>query len=432
MYRKVLLLSACIPLLFVACQKKKPEHGRAVGAGGSKRSLVPNGMIRIGEGKPVFIARKPATVRDYTLFLRAVGEQVPEGMASPSPGQPLTGLSREQAARFAAWNMKRLPTEQEWVAAKELVGAKEGQIHLVQDWLPGTPQEAKARRIRDEMIKPTAARSYADIVAELRNELVAELARRRTEREANWNQVKPVVFEWLDKQLELEELNQQVRVIEMKKMHLTEVAQQKLQLANDLAQGNLNREQAIKRYNRYYGFVSEKRKEIEREGNHVADELRKLQDRIQGMTETFERVSVPSDEGMELPDEVLRDTADPPKSDAEGRSMRADLLHAIETVRKEPLVQGDVADVERMKQEIEDFKRQIQDLKAEGQHAEELAELQKLRDMIARQTQRIGRECDQEPLLYNALEKLGQVQARYEATLQKFDMLDDLVMAAAP
>jgi serine/threonine protein kinase len=72
--------------------------------------------------KRFLLDRTPVTNAQYAEFLRATGETPPAHwlggrLPSNKPHHPVVGVSRVQAARYAAFRGKRLPTALEWEAA---------------------------------------------------------------------------------------------------------------------------------------------------------------------------------------------------------------------------------------------------------------------------------------------------------------------------
>lgn len=90
-------------------------------------ALVPAGRLVYPEGDTVradsfYIDLYEATNRAYAYFISATGHKAPahwkEEIAPPGEEEhPVAGVSFEDAARFAAWAGKRLPTEEEWELA---------------------------------------------------------------------------------------------------------------------------------------------------------------------------------------------------------------------------------------------------------------------------------------------------------------------------
>lgn len=88
--------------------------------------LVPAGTFRFGpDGREIFldtfyIDRYPVTNAEYLRFVRETGYRPPRYADHPKrnrPQQPVVGISWADAAQFAKWAGKDLPTEEQWEKA---------------------------------------------------------------------------------------------------------------------------------------------------------------------------------------------------------------------------------------------------------------------------------------------------------------------------
>jgi serine/threonine-protein kinase len=64
-----------------------------------------------------YIDRQEVDNEDYESFCKATGRPLPEGFVLGKPGFPVVNVSYEDAAAFALWAGKRLPTDKEWEKA---------------------------------------------------------------------------------------------------------------------------------------------------------------------------------------------------------------------------------------------------------------------------------------------------------------------------
>ncbi len=85
--------------------------------------LVPVGEFLFGPGKqkvalkPFYIDLREVANEDYEEFCNATGRALPPGYERGKPGYPVVNVTVADAAAFAKWAGKRLPTEQEWEKA---------------------------------------------------------------------------------------------------------------------------------------------------------------------------------------------------------------------------------------------------------------------------------------------------------------------------
>lgn len=76
---------------------------------------------------PFLLDKTLVTNKAYLAFTQETGERLPEywqckGPKNSEMDHPVTGISLEEARRFAQWSGKRLPTTREWEAASRPIG----------------------------------------------------------------------------------------------------------------------------------------------------------------------------------------------------------------------------------------------------------------------------------------------------------------------
>jgi len=90
--------------------------------------LIPAGPFLFGEDleqhylPPFSIDRFPVTIREYARYLDAIGRRIPANWEDGKPpldrmDHPVTGVSFFDAAAYAAWRRRALPTEEQWEKA---------------------------------------------------------------------------------------------------------------------------------------------------------------------------------------------------------------------------------------------------------------------------------------------------------------------------
>lgn len=103
----------------VAAREFKDEHGTML--------LVPAGNFIYGSNAPdspnpeqtlnlpaFYVDATEVSVEEYRRFATSVGKPLAEGSQTADPNAPVSMVSQTDAAEYAAWAGKRLPTEQEW------------------------------------------------------------------------------------------------------------------------------------------------------------------------------------------------------------------------------------------------------------------------------------------------------------------------------
>lgn len=105
---------------------------------------------------PLLVDVRPVTAAEFQRFVLAVVG--PEALAFDADDTPQTGVSYEQAAAYAAWAGKRLPTEAEWIEAVTALGAARLGTGEVWEWTATPAQRegwiVRGGRWRDEAARP--------------------------------------------------------------------------------------------------------------------------------------------------------------------------------------------------------------------------------------------------------------------------------------
>jgi formylglycine-generating enzyme required for sulfatase activity len=113
-------------LPMVAVQPAPRSRGAKSTRGGARPPQPPVSTHTSLVLSPFFIDERPVSVARWAAYLEAQGQAVPPGLRERLERDPearMTGVSWEQAAAYASWAGKRLPTEAEWVAASRASAA---------------------------------------------------------------------------------------------------------------------------------------------------------------------------------------------------------------------------------------------------------------------------------------------------------------------
>lgn len=254
MLRRTMLFMVCLSVLIPACaENSEPEpqqrQGRDVAAR-ENLAKAPPGMAVIegvGDG-PVFIRKKPVTIGEYMQFLTTIGRPVPEKWTSENTDaqRPVTGLTLQEARKYATWQLGRLPTAAEWRRASSVVGEvkypwdagtgaetprPDARLFLVQDYLPGSQGEQAAEQAREELKQEMQSKRVDEIVA-LQDKLDASLRKLREDWKSVWQEIKPAFFSHLKSKSRSARLQSEQDLRQSVVGQLNEVASLKRKLVN--------------------------------------------------------------------------------------------------------------------------------------------------------------------------------------------------------
>jgi serine/threonine-protein kinase len=124
----------------------------------------PQHMVEL---RPFFIDRTEVTNADYKRFIDATGHEPPEGWqggnyATGADNFPVVGVTWQDAADYAAWAGKRLPTEAEWEAAAR---GTDGRLYpWGNDWRAGAANIGSASKSLTDVGKHADGASPAGAV----------------------------------------------------------------------------------------------------------------------------------------------------------------------------------------------------------------------------------------------------------------------------
>ncbi|MGD2175087.1 MAG: SUMF1/EgtB/PvdO family nonheme iron enzyme [Candidatus Brocadiaceae bacterium] len=387
-------------------------------------------------GETLLITEEPVSIGQYVEFLRDTGQPVPEQWQGIRPGVagadlPVTGLTRREAEQFAAWDMKRLPSPEEWQEADEVTAGHPypwsdgspsepgAELFLVQNWLPGSPGEQKARQ-RKEGLPAEILAEYQQQVDGLRQQLRQMVDRLQERRAALWQEAKPAFFNLLEKKKELalkEAEQRRTEVVEVLQTLLTE----KGQLAVKLKTQDPDPEQADQMVQQYGRRLSDALAKVQEVRQSLEEKTKELQDEVVRLTQEFEEGEA---ERLTALSEHVRTALQ--GAEQEARSMegvlalRQRLRDALQEVRDRAPALEELPTADELEQQAARLEQRIRQVAEDAELAQKVEDL---RSRLKTVGETIDREFLKEDVLYKELSELVDLRARKEAIEAKLEAL---------
>jgi len=425
MLRNTLLLAVCCLTFVLGCEKKQAQQPPAPRRGAGVQA--PPGLVVLGEKPPVFLTKSPVSVAQYVQYLKDSGQPVPEGMRSialggPGGEQPVTGLTRKQAEGYAAWDLKRLPTQQEWAMASLYVAPTPypwaGQdtdlpvtapIYLVQDWLPGSPGEktaaARKQALMDELEKERAAG-----FEQTRSTLAKLVATQKTAAQQRWDQFRKPFFNLVDKQKQLAELTEKRKARSGVAEILQKAYDAKYKLAAVIALGEGGEQAATKTYT---DLLAQMRTDVQSTRQTLEDQTKGLQAQVLQQTDAFDQLGprAISDRFSEA-EAVLQQSAQAPEQPKDAAALQSKMVEATQKLQDaEPLFES-LPDPSSLDKQAAEVEAQISTAGPDTAGADKVAQL---KDHFQGLGQKVNHDFLDEKLLLQDLDTLVDLRARREA-----------------
>jgi hypothetical protein len=429
MSRNTLVLAACCVLLASGCEKKEPEFEPTVVHVGPSIDAPP-GMQVLQDNPPLFITSRPVTAGQYIDYLKVTGQPLPTRLQAVTLGpdvanQPISGLTRNEADRYAVWAVKRLPTREEWRLAADMVGDTPypwgagfedlpvaAPLFLAQDWLPGSEIEQEAKRKKNELGAAVLADNQA-MTQELREELTDLLTDREVVAAERWQDFKPAFFALIEKTKKLAEL----RETQKRRADQLGVLQQVARAKGDLAiaittaeEGAETPEAAIEQYKT---DLANWRAEIQKTKQNLEELIKSRQEQVIQMTKQFDEegsaaAAVSDPEAKALLAETESEAGDPQAALAVIKKLE----DKIAALQAKPSPLENLPPVEGLQGQAAQMDSAIEQVPEDKETADKIAESLALLERLGTT---VKQDFLDEKLLVNEIAELVVLRAQREA-----------------
>ena len=437
MVRNTWPIAVCCLALVIGCSKKEPAPAPA--ASSAPAAQAPEGMVVLAEKPPLFMTKGPVTVAEYVQYMKASRQQVPEAMRAvalggPGGDQPVSNLTRKQAERCATWNLRRLPTQQEWAKASAYVaavpypwaGADDATpvaepLYLVQDWLPGAAGEQKAQALKQELEQALEAERAAGF-GQARQALADLVKARKAAAEERWQQFKPAFFSLVEKQKRLGELNGAKACRQDVLGILSRVATAKGKLAATLALGESDSQAAIKAYQ---DQLAQWRTEEQATRQSLEDKAKELQADVLKQTDAFDQLGEKTIAAkLAAADALLEQSAQAPAQPKDASDLQSKLVAATEDLKAAPLPFESLPDPAALNKQTADAQKTVDSFPPDKETADKIADM---KGHIQTFSQSIAQDFLDEKLLLQDLDTLPDLRSRRDAVAANLAALTGLM-----
>ncbi len=343
-------------------------------------------------------------------------------LGGPGGEAPVTGLTRKEAENYATWDLKRLPTSQEWTVASRIVGNTPypwavqdenlpvaASVYLVQDWLPGSAIEKQAEA-RKAALVTTLATARAAGFDGARKGLDDLVTAQKTAAQQRWDQFKKPFFSLVDKQKQLAQATAQKNAQQEIAQVLQKAYDAKFRLASLIALGEGNAQAAAKTYT---DDLAQWRTDAQSARQTLEDRTKELQAQVRQQTDAFDQLGPKAiaDRFAEA-DALLTESAQAPADPKEAAALQSKLVAMTQKLQDaEPLFES-LPDADSLNAEAAKVQQQTDAANADKAETDKVAQL---KDHLEGLTQKVNQDFLDEKLLLEDLDTLVGLRALRDA-----------------
>ena len=391
-----------------------------------------------GTEPQAYISLSPATVGDYLDYLEDAGLETPErfAMEDADTDSPLRDVKRGEAERFAAWELRRLPTEDEWAEVHDLLDEKPypwdgpdprtgAEIHLVRDWEEGTSAEEDARQRKRRMVEERS-NELAEENRDLYEKNTALIAEKKEQVNRQWQELQSELFSKVEEQKQRAEDENLIKGgRELSEKILSKLQEKKLPLRTMKLDEEFDEQEFEEQLSDYKESLSEMRNhsqelktEIVDTNSDLSEKTRELKRRIrQAGEQQEEKLAEMADELQEPPSEYpgIEDALEEKNRLGQTRERASSLAAEFEGI------------IESLKENVLPILYLEPDEELEVELAGVREKIEERENTLMKWGEALDEEFEQLPHLIGDLRELKRIRARREALKHELEMLESIV-----